>query len=109
MRKIEGIEHHEGKILNRKCTVCGEDLVVKLGKGGEIPVLYFFSRNLGESLGIEGDEYWECQTCSGYIKDRMTEWMFEHWGERCPDHVSGCSLCEAWKCFDFLFKDTNEE
>lgn len=108
-RKIEGIDHHEGKILNRTCTVCGEEFSVKLGKGGEIPVLYFFSRNLGKSLGVVDDEYWECENCNGCTLDRMKEWMLKYWGERCPEFDSKCSLCEAWKCFDYLFKWTNEE
>jgi hypothetical protein len=37
-RKIEGSESHEGKTLNRTCTVCGETLDVTLGKGGAIPI-----------------------------------------------------------------------
>jgi hypothetical protein len=28
-----------------------------------------------------------------------------YWGERCPDHIEGCPVCEAWKQYDKLFKD----
>jgi hypothetical protein len=105
---IAGTEHHEGKVLNRTCTVCGEKFNVTLGKGGEIPIQFFFSRNLGRSLGSEDDEYWECETCSGFIKDRMKEWMLKYWGERCIDNEEHCDLCRAWRYFDFLFKETGE-
>lgn len=110
MRKIEGIERHNGQILkDRICVVCGEKFDVKLGKGGAVPIQFFFSRNLGKSLGCEKDEYWECENCCGNFYEKMNDWMIKNWGERCPDRIEGCSLCEAWKCFDFLFKDTNEE
>jgi len=33
-------------------------------------------------------------------------WIEQEWGDRCPDYESGCSVCAAWKCFDFL---TNPE
>ncbi len=109
-RKVEGIEHHEGKILkDRICTVCGEKFDVTLGKGGTVPIQFFFSRSLGESLGSDNDEYWECETCSGYVLDRMKEWMIKNWGERCIDYCEDCSLCKAWKYFDFLFKRAEEK
>lgn len=108
-RKIEGTEHHDGKILkDRVCTVCGGTFDVTLGKGCKIPIQFFFSRNLGKSLGTDNDEYWECETCSGYTLDRMKEWMIKNWGERCLDYCEECSLCQAWKCFDYLFKWTEE-
>jgi hypothetical protein len=110
MANMKGLEHHNGQILkDRICVVCGEKFDVKLGKGGVIPIQFFFSRNLGESLDCENREYWECETCSGHVFEKMKEWMRKNWGERCADYVEGCSLCEAWKCFDYLFSWTVDE
>jgi len=109
-RKIEGIEAHEGRIIKDKvCVICGDKFDVKLGKGGKVPIQFFFSRNLGKSLGCEEEEYWECETCSGYTYERMKEWMIKNWGERCLEYCESCSLCKAWKCFDYLFEFSKGE
>lgn len=34
--------------------------------------------------------------------------MKRYWGERCPEYQKGCGTCEAWKCFDFIFLDIDE-
>lgn len=107
-RKIEGTDSHEGKTLNRTCTVCGEKFDVTLGKGCTIPIQFFFSRNLGESIGCEDGEYWECENCNTSLPDRMKVWMIKNWGERCPDYEVNCSLCKAWEYFDYLFEWTEE-
>lgn len=30
------------------------------------------------------------------------EWMLKAWGEKCKTYQIGCSVCDAWKCFNFL-------
>jgi hypothetical protein len=44
------------------------------------------------------------------IEDAITE----HFGERCPDYMWGCTVCAAWKQYDTLRemaqeKETKEE
>jgi hypothetical protein len=95
----------DDKILKeRLCLVCGKKFDVKLEEGNKIPVQYFFSKNLMKNLtDIEG-EYWECENCSGFMKEKMKEWVITNWGERCPDYEEGCPCCQAWKCYDYLFQ-----
>jgi hypothetical protein len=49
-------------------------------------------------------EYWECEYCSGYFKERVKEYMVKNWGTRCPDYEKDCACCKAWKYFDYLFE-----
>jgi len=37
------------------------------------------------------------------MKKQVENWMKEYWGNRCPDYEPSCSLCKAWRCFDYLF------
>jgi hypothetical protein len=32
----------------------------------------------------------------------IKDWLIKTWGKRCKSFESGCGLCNAWKCFDFL-------
>jgi len=93
------------KILkDRMCVVCGRKFDVKLEKGNVIPIQYFYSKELGKALTGKKTEYWECEHCSGYMKERVKEWMNINWGTRCPDFDENCPLCKAWKYFDYLFE-----
>lgn len=35
---------------------------------------------------------------------RIEEAITEHWGERCPDHMPGCPICDSWAELDMLVK-----
>lgn len=96
------------KVLkDRVCAVCGCKFDVKLKKGNVIPEKYFFSKTLGTSLTGKDTEYWECENCSGYIAERVKEWMIKYWGERCLSFNDECACCKAWACYDYLFEEFN--
>lgn len=95
----------ESSVLkDRVCAVCGNKFDVKLLEKNVIPIQYFFSKELIKNLTDEDGEYWECEYCSGYFKERVKEYMIKNWGTRCPDYEEDCPLCKAWKCFDYLFE-----
>lgn len=105
------------KILkNRICLICGKKFDVELEKNGKIPEKYFFSRDLIKELtgGKDATEYWECKECSGFkddliIKEKVKAWMENYWGERCSDYEENCPICKAWKYYDYIFKDIEDE
>jgi len=97
----------EKVLKDRECAVCGCKFDVKLKKGKVIPEKYFFSKTLGTSLTGKDTEYWECENCSGYIAERVKEWMIKYWGERCPSFNDECACCKAWACYDYLFEEFN--
>ena len=95
----------ESSVLkDRECIVCGNKFDVKLLEKNVIPIQYFFSKNLIKSITGEEGEYWECEYCSGYFKERVKEYMVKNWGTRCPDYEENCACCKAWKYFDYLFE-----
>jgi rubrerythrin len=91
-------------LKDRVCAVCGGKFDVKLENNNRIPIQYFYSKELGETLTGSKSEYWECEYCSGFFKERVKEWMIKNWGTRCPDYEENCPLCKAWKYFDYLFE-----
>jgi len=96
------------KVLkDRVCAVCGCKFDVELKEGKVIPEKYFFSDTLGTSLTGSNTEYWECEHCSGYLSERVKEWMLKNWGERCLIFNDECACCKAWACYDYLFMKFN--
>ncbi len=99
----------ESSVLkDRVCAVCGNKFDVKLLEKKVIPIQYFFSKELIKNLTDEEGEYWECEYCSGYFKERVKEYMIKNWGTRCPDYEKNCACCKAWKYFDYLFEIDEE-
>jgi len=56
-------------------------------------------------------EYWECPKCcaeeiiteeTGINLYRLKQWIKEGFGERCPDYVKGCPVCDAYNLYDEL-------
>jgi len=39
------------------------------------------------------------------LKERVSIFITEYYGERCPDYEPECICCEQWMCFDKLFRD----
>lgn len=97
----------EKVLKDRVCAVCGCKFDVELKEGKVIPELYFFSDTLGTALTGSKTEYWECEHCSGYISERVKEWMIKYWGERCLSFNDECACCKAWACYDYLFEEFN--
>ena len=91
-------------LKDRVCIVCGNKFDVKLLENNVIPIQYFFSKDLIKNLTDKDGEYWECEYCSGYFKERVKEYMIKNWGTRCPDYGENCACCKAWKYFDYLFE-----
>ncbi|VVB96485.1 Uncharacterised protein [uncultured archaeon] len=102
--KKKGIAAKGSILKDRICAVCGRKFDVKLEENNRVPVQYFFSKELGKTLTGSKKEYWECEYCSGYFKERVKEWMIQNWGTPCPDYEESCALCKAWKFFDYLFE-----
>ncbi|MDP2840945.1 MAG: hypothetical protein Q8O17_01550 [Candidatus Methanoperedens sp.] len=95
----------ESSVLkDRVCIVCGNKFDVKLLENNVILIQYFFSKDLIKNITDEDGEYWECEYCSGYFKERVKEYMIKSWGTRCPDYEENCGYCKAWKYFDYLFE-----
>lgn len=38
------------------------------------------------------------------FKERLTKFMIEYWGERCPEHEESCPTCNAWDNFDTMIE-----
>jgi hypothetical protein len=105
---MKNIDKTESSVLkDRICSLCGTKFDVKLLKNNIIPIQYFFSGELLKNLTEDDDEdteYWECEHCSGYFKERVKEYMVKNWGTRCPDYEENCGCCKAWKYIDYLFE-----
>ncbi len=68
----------ESSVLkDRVCIVCGNKFDVKLLENNVIPIQYFFSKDLIKNITDEDGEYWECEYCSGYFKERVKEYMIK--------------------------------
>ncbi len=74
-------------------TAAMED--VRKEKNGETaPLKLAMKKEMLALIKLGGDDV---------LKNVVKEWVLDVWGKRCKDYVKGCPLCEAWKCFDYLF------
>jgi hypothetical protein len=42
------------------------------------------------------------------LSGRVSQWITEYYGERCPDKCEHCPCCEKWAEFDKLFEDVKD-